>query len=271
HAVIGAWLAGAFLVISVSAYYLLKKRHGAFAKASLKVALTVASVAVVLQAISGDSSAEGVAVNQPYKLAALEGVYETQKGAPLLLGGFPNSDEKRVVGAIGVPKLLSFLAFRDFNAEVKGLDQIPRKDWPNVPVVFQTYRLMLAMWGAMVLVCVLGWFYRKQLQETTWLLWLMVVSAIFPQLANQAGWVSAEMGRYPWIVQNLLRISEGLSKAVVAHQVLTSIIMFGLVYFFLLLLFIFLLNDKIQKGPTNEDLAPEYHHMFEYIEEAMHD
>ena len=269
HAVIGAWLAGAFLVISVGAYYLLKGRHLAFAKSSLKIGLTVASVAVILQVFSGDRSGKIVAKHQPNKLAALEAVYKTEKGAPYLLWGIPDNETQTVRYGVAIPKLLSYLAFEDFEAEVKGLDRVTRKDWPNVPVVFQTYRLMVAMWFLMLLTCAFGlyYLYRGTLYEKRWLLRAMVFSAIYPQLANQAGWVSAEMGRYPWIVYNLLRISDGLSKSVTANQVFGSIVMFGLVYTFLFILFVYLLNEKIQHGPTEEDVVTPYHNLKQITQE----
>lgn len=273
HVIIGAWLAGAFLVISVAAYYMLKKRHVEFARSSLKIGLIVAAVSIILQGISGDSSAKGVAVNQPAKLAALEGVYQTQKGAPLTIFGVVNAEKERIDYQIAIPKLLSFMSFGSFDAEVKGLDQIPKKDRPNVAVVFQTYHMMVAMWTLMFIVTALAIFQwlRGTLFTHKWVLRALVLSVVFPQIANQVGWVSAEMGRYPWIVQGLLRISEGLSKTVTANQVLGSIILFGIVYLLLFILFIYLLTDKFKKGPVDTDHATPYHHQHTAIEEITHD
>lgn len=171
---------------------------------------------------------------------------------------------------VSIPYLLSYLSFSDINATVKGLDQIPEKDWPSTPTVFQTYRLMIMMWGLMTLVTILGLFYfwRDTLIEKRWLLKLMVLSVFFPQIANQAGWVSTEMGRYPWIVQDLLRISDGLSKAVHADLILGSIIMFGVVYIFLFILFIFLLNEKIKQGPNDGEELEPYHQLSHVVQEA---
>ena len=273
HAVIGSWLAGAFLVVSVSAFYLLKKKHENFAQKGLKVGLAVAFAATLLQAVSGDSSARGVAVNQPVKLAAFEGVYQTQDGASLTLFGIPNAKEKRLDYAIGIPKLLSFLSFRDFNARIQGLDSVPVSDQPNVSAVFTTYRMMLSMWTMMFFVttlAVIQWF-RGRLLTSKWTLRFCVLSVIFPQIANQAGWVSAEMGRYPWIVQGLLRVSEGLSRSVTANQVLGSLIMFGCIYFILFILFLYLLNEKIQHGPADTDRESPYHVLQDYVEEITHE
>lgn len=271
HSVIGAWLAGAFLVISVSAYYILKGRHLDFAKRSMKVGLIVSGIACILQLVSGDHSAKGVAVNQPMKLAAFEGLYHTRQEAPLILFGLPNKKEQRVDYSVSIPKLLSFITFGSATAEVKGLDKVPVKDHPNVSAVFQTYRLMIVMWVLMTFstfAAAIYW-YRGKLFKTKWLLRLLVASVFFPQIANQAGWVSAEMGRYPWIVQDLLRISDGLSKAVTANQVLGSLIMFSILYFMLFLLFIYLLNEKFKHGPDEPEVgegAP-YRQLGAYIEE----
>lgn len=263
HTLIGCWLAGAFLIISVAAYYLVKKRHMEFAKSSLKVGLGIASVSVVLALVTGHLSNLIVEKHQPAKLAAFEGIYRTQRGAPLALFGLPNSKEERIDYEISIPKMLSFLLYEDFDAEVKGLDQFPKKDWPNVAIVFPSYHLMIAMWSIMSGLCAWGLFcwYRGTLFSHPILLWAFVFSVFAPQIGNQAGWVAAETGRYPWIVYGLLRISEGLSKSVTANQVLGSIIMFGVVYFFLFILFIYLLNEKIKHGPYEEDLDAPYHHL----------
>jgi len=273
HVTLGAWLAGAFLMISVASYYLLKKEHVDFAKISLKVSLWVASITLCLQLISGDSSARGVAKNQPAKLAAIEGIYETQKGASLSFFGIPNSKTKRIDYELSIPKVLSYLIGYDFNIEVQGLDQIPEKDWPNVSVVFQTYHLMIVMWALMVVASCLAIFnwWRGTLFEKKWVLRYLVLSVLFPQIANQAGWVTAEMGRYPWIVQDLLRISDGLSKSVTAQQVLGSIILFTIVYSMLFVLFIYLLHQKFKQGPVDVEHLTPYHQQLVAIEEATHE
>ncbi|MGZ3633986.1 MAG: cytochrome ubiquinol oxidase subunit I, partial [Parachlamydiaceae bacterium] len=230
--------------------------------------LSVATAALILQAISGDSSARGVAVNQPAKFAALEGVFKTEKAVGLSLFAIPNMEEQRLDYHVSVPSLLSWLTFGDSEAEIQGLDQVHKNDWPNVRAVFQTYHLMIVMWVMMVISTMIAWYLwaKRRLFETRWALRLLVVTVFFPQIANQAGWVAAEMGRYPWIVQGLLRISEGLSKSVSANQILGSIIMFGFVYFFLFLLFIYLLNEKIVHGPGDlEDST--YHRLHDYMEE----
>ncbi len=275
HVILGCWLAGAFLVISISAYYLLRKRFFDFARRSMKIGLGVALISGVLQLFMGDKSAKIVAEHQPSKLAALEALYETQTGVPLTLFGWVNSQEEKIDYAIQVPKLLSFLSFGDFNAEIKGLDQVPKEDRPPVSALFQVYRVMIVMWGLMMFISIGGLYlwYKKRLIQTPWFLRLMVLSVLFPQIANQTGWYCAESGRYPWIVYGLLRISDGLSKAVTANQVLGSIIMFSIVYLILFILFAYLLNEKIQHGPEEEgqDASTPYHGLHHLIERGAHD
>lgn len=271
HVIIAAWLAGAFLVISVSAYYILKGKHLDFARQSLKISLSVALVSVILQGFSGDSSARVVAIHQPAKLAAIEGIYKTQRGAPLSIFGIPNTEKEQLDYAIGIPKLLSYLSFHDLDAEIIGLDQFPKKDWPNVGVVFHTYHVMIAMWILMLIftvAAVVQW-KRQTLFSNKWMLRGLVASVIFPQIGNQVGWMTAEMGRYPWIVYGHLRISEGLSKSVTAGQVLGSIIMFGIVYAMLFVLFIYLLNEKIKHGPKEiKPTTTPYRQQYIAIKEA---
>lgn len=251
HVIIGCWIAGAFLVISVSAFYLLKKRHRAFSLGSMKIGLMIGTIALLFQGISGDSTGRGVAVNQPVKLAAFEGLFQTQNDAPMSIIGYVDSENETVKG-LAIPGLLSFLVARDFSATVTGLDQFPKEDWPNVSVVYQTYHLMIFMWGLMLIAAIVGlWQWKKKLWESKWALYLLIVSVLFPQIANQAGWFSAEMGRQPWIVYGVLRTSEGLSFNVSADQVLASIIMFAVIYVVLFALFVFLLNHKIQQGPSD--------------------
>lgn len=273
HTVIGCWLQGAFLVLSISAYYLLKKRFVTFAKNSIKIALSIATVALVLQLFAGDQSGKVVAKHQPLKLAALEGLFHTQKGAPLTLFGWVDEKNETIDYHVAIPKLLSFLSYSDFDAEVKGMNSFPKADWPRTTAIFQIYRLMLAAWLVMLILCIIAIYkWRKgTLEQSRGLLIALILSVAAPVIANQAGWVSAEMGRYPWIVYNLLRISDGLSKAVTANMVLTSMIMFTTVYFFLFLMFIYLLHQKIKHGPQEGGEEELYPHQQYYVKEVKHD
>lgn len=250
HVLLGCWLTGAFFVISVAAYYLLKAKHRPIADAMMKIGLFFAMTSLLLQLISGDSSARVVAKYQPAKLAALEGVYETIPSTPISILGWVDGKEKKV-HSIQIPGALSFLTYRDFKTPVPGLDQIPRDEWPNVPLTFQTYHIMIAMWSLMFLITCLGMYYwkKRRLIEKRWLLWAMVFSVLMPHIAQQAGWICAEVGRQPWIVYKLLRTSEGVSTSISSGQVFGSITMFVCIYILLFALFLFLLDRKIKQGP----------------------
>ena len=259
HTLCGAWQAGAFLVVSVSAWYLLKRRHEQFARASLRVGLIVGLIASLLQLVSGHTSAQGVATNQPAKLAAFEGLYETRSNAPLTLFGWVDEKKAEAVGP-KIPGMLSFLAHNDTSKPVAGLGEAAPdpKDRPPVNFTFQLFHLMVAIGFGMILISALGllYFWRGSLFEKRWLLWLLVLAVLGPQIANQAGWFAAEVGRQPWIVQGLLRTSEGLSAVVRANTVLSAIILFSAVYLLLFAVFVYLLNDKIRHGPDDGDLVP---------------
>jgi len=259
HTLCGAWQAGASLVVSVSAWYLLKQKHESFSRASLRIGLIVGLAAALLQLVSGHSSAQGVARNQPVKLAAFEGLYETTANAPLTLLGWVDEKNEKVIGP-KIPGLLSFLTWNNRATAVAGLHETApqSKDRPPVNVTFQLFHVMVAIGFTMILISALGflYFWHGSLFEKRWLLWLLVLSVLGPQIANQAGWFAAELGRQPWIVQGMLRTSEGLSAVVKANTVLAAIILFSAVYLLLFAVFVYLLNDKIQHGPDAADLMP---------------
>jgi len=258
HVLSGCWLAGAFLVISVSAYYLLKDRHIRFAKASIKIALVVAAIASLFQLFTGHQSAVGVGKNQPAKLAAMEAVFDDQTNAPLYLFGWVNEDKQQVNFGIAIPGMLSYLIGWDTETKVTGLNSFTENDRPPVNIVFQSYHLMVAIGFTLIGISFLGLFlwWRGILFKRKWVLWIFIFSVLLPQIANQVGWITAEVGRQPWIVYGLLRTSEGLSKAVEAGQVWFSLILFTLIYAGLFILFIYLLNEKIQHGPEDSDEIP---------------
>jgi cytochrome bd ubiquinol oxidase subunit I len=268
HVILGCWLTGIFFVLSVSAYYFLKKRHREFAETTMKIGLAMAAVVLVLQLISADSTARGVAFNQPSKLAAMEGVFQTQKNAPLTVFGWVD-EEAQVVKGLKIPGLLSYLTYRDFEMPIKGFDQIPLDERPPIGIVFQSYHLMIAMWGGMALVTVMGLYFwkKKRLAKARKLLWALVLSVVFPQIANQAGWITAEVGRQPWIVYGLLRTHEGVSPTIVSSQVVISILMFIVIYALLFCLFMFLLDRKIKQGPPDETEETLYHNPLKGVEQ----
>jgi len=257
HVLCGAWSAGAFLVVSVSAWYLLKHKHVEFARAALKLGLSVALAASLIQGVTGHLSAQGVARNQPAKLAAFEGLYNTTSNAPLMLLGWVDEKNQRTV-VLSMPYALSFLANNDFHKPVTGLNDFKPEDRPPVTASFIFFHGMVGIGFALMGISALGFLYFRQdkLHERRWLLWILVFSVLGPQLANQFGWFAAEVGRQPWIVYGLMRTPEGLSAVVKANLVLTSLILFTFIYFLLFAVFIFLLNDKIQHGPHDDDLIP---------------
>jgi cytochrome d ubiquinol oxidase subunit I len=250
----GAFLAGAFMVLSVHAYYIRKGKFVEISKIAFKIALVVATIVSFTQLISGHSSADGVAVNQPAKLAAMEGHYDISAPADLYLFGWVDNEKQEVTG-LGLPGGLSFLVHQDFEAPITGLNAFPEEDRPGqVNAVFQFYHIMVSIGMFLIAIsfyaCFLWW--RGKLFETKWLMWIFSFSVLLPQIANQAGWFAAEMGRQPWIVYGHLRTSEGFSQAVSANQILFSLILFVVVYSLLFVLFLYSLNKKIKHGPYDE-------------------
>mgnify|MGYP000262738013 FL=1 len=245
----GAFLAGIFLVLSVHAWYLLKGRHIEISKKAFKVTLIVGTIFSLLQLASGHSSAEGVAKNQPEKLAAMEGHFRTEPADLYLFGWVDKKNE--VTHGVKIPNGLTYMLHYDTETPVIGLDQYPMEDRPGqVNAVFQFYHIMVAIGMFLIALTVFASFllWRGKLYDKRWLLRIFVWAVILPQIGNQVGWFAAEMGRQPWIVYKLLRTSDALSKAVTAHQILFAIILFTIVYTILFILFIYLLKKKIVHG-----------------------
>ncbi len=251
HVLIGAFILSAFFIMSVSAYYLLKERHTEIARRSFTVALVVAAIASVAMLISGDSSARVVGQHQPAKLAAMEGLFRTTEGgAPLLIFGIPDQERQIVRFSLRIPGLLSFLVHRDVSRPVAGLDQF-KPDTPPVALTFYSFHIMVGLGIYFIALTIFAlWRHKKgNLFRERWLLWVFVYSVIGPFIANQLGWIVAEVGRQPWIVYNQLRTSEAVSQNLGRSQVLASMIMFCVIYALLFVVWIYLLNQKIQKGP----------------------
>ncbi len=244
HTVAGAWITGAFFVMGVSAWYLLKGRHLEVARRSLKIALLTAVAATILSLLLGDWHTRQVARTQPAKFAAMEALFETQEGAPLLLLGYPLPE-------LGIQKLLSFMVYYDFNAEIKGLDAFPPEDLPPVAATAISFHAMVWAGFLMILVALVGLFllWRRKLFDARWYLRVLLWMIPLPFLVNQLGWLTAEVGRQPWIVYGLLRTEEAFSPSVPAWQILVSLIMFTLIYAALFALGIYLMRRFIVKGP----------------------
>lgn len=252
HVLTGAVLTAAFFVMSISAYYILKGRDLEFAKRSFKIALVFGFAGAILALGAGHGQAIIVAKEQPAKLAAFEGHFKTTEGGtPLYIIGFPDVKEQRVRYGIGIPGFLSFLAYMDFNKPVTALDAFPPEDQPPVPIPFYSFHAMISLGMAFIgltslalLLLLLG-----RLFDQRWLMWIFVIALPGPYIANMAGWVGAEVGRQPWIVQGLLRTKDGLSESVSAGQVLGSMLMFTAIYSLFFVLYVFIIREKIRKGP----------------------
>ena len=245
----GAFLAGIFLVLSVHAWYLLKGRHVEISKKAFKVTLIIGTFVCLLQLVSGHSSADGVAKNQPEKLAAMEGHFQTGPADLYLFGWVDKQNE--VTHGVKIPNGLSYMIHYDTAAPVTGLDQYPVEDRPGqVNAVFQFYHIMVAIGMFLIALTLYASFllWRGKLYDKRWLLHIFVWSVLLPQIGNQVGWFAAEMGRQPWIVYKLLRTSEAFSKSVSANQILFAIILFTVIYIILFALFIYLMNKKIVHG-----------------------
>ncbi|BDC98171.1 cytochrome ubiquinol oxidase subunit I [Persicobacter psychrovividus] len=269
HVVFGAFLQGAFLVLSVSAYFIIKKQHLDFAKKSFKVALIVATVVSVGQLAIGHKHAEVVAETQPAKLAAFEGLYQTTKEAPLYIMGWTDTETQKTTG-IAIPGMLSFLTHGDTQAEVKGLNEFPKSEWPKAGAVFQTYHIMVGIGMLLIGLTLLSCFllYRGKLFSNKWLMKGYVAAVILPIIANQFGWFSAEMGRQPWVVYGLLKTKDAVSKSVTSPEVITSLIMFFIVYALLFFVWLYVLDREIKHGPGHDDNGVEagYSHKGKKIE-----
>ena len=254
HTVVAAWATGAFFVLSIAAYYLLKRRHETFARTSMRLGLALAAVASLASIATGDLSARLVARHQPEKFAAMEGVMEASAPAGMHIAGWVDGANQRVVGA-EIPGLLSRMMAGDSTAAIPGIKAFPPGDLPPVNATFQAFHFMVAIGTllAALVACGVALLPNGRLFRTWWLLWVFVGAVIGPQVANQLGWATAEIGRQPWIVYKVMRTLDGLSPVVSSPQIIFSLVLFTLVYALLFVLFLFLLNEKIQHGPLAED------------------
>jgi cytochrome d ubiquinol oxidase subunit I len=268
HVILSTWMSGAFLMLSVAAYYMLKKRHKEFARLSFKMGLWIATIATGLQLIAADSLGKVVGKYNPVKLAAFEGVWDTQEYTPAFAMGWVDVKNEKTYG-IGIPGLLSFLVHTDFKEPVPGLKQFPKNEWPGqIQAVFQLYHLMIMLWGVMAMTCMLAWWaWRRGLvkhpEKHPWILRLLVISVAFPQIASISGWYSACMGRQPWVVHGLLRTKDAFSQTVSLMENALSLAMFVIVYTGFFVLFLMLLDKKIKQGPSlEEEDQPEFRNRY---------
>jgi cytochrome d ubiquinol oxidase subunit I len=253
HVYVSAWLVGSSLVLSASAWYLLKKKHEELAKAAIKVALPVFTVLSIVQVfITGSWIAVVITYHQPTKLAAMEGEWPASEScAPFVLFGWVNQSNQTTAGP-AIPCLLSYLAYFNIHAPVTGLEKYPASLWPPLQITFQAYHLMVDLGMSFIFIGVLStafFFWGRRLFRTAWVLWLLVISVFLTEMATIAGWWTAEFGRQPWIVFNLMKTSQAVSPTLTPQQVVFSVLTFVVMYAMLLVLFIYLLNKDIQRGP----------------------
>lgn len=251
HIVIASWITGSLFVAGISAFYLLKRRDVEYAKVYLKIAIVIFISTSVIQVFSGHSHSVQVAKTQPEKMAAYEALWETKEGAPLALFGLPDGGKKKTYFYVGIPKLLSLLIYGDFNARVVGLAEFPKDEQPPVFLPFVSYHIMILIGMLFVSMAIAGLYllYKDKIWNSKWYLTVLLFSIPLPHIANQFGWIGAEVGRQPWAVYKVLKTADAASIVVPAGQILFSLIVFGLIYLFIFLIFIHILVRFIKKGP----------------------
>jgi cytochrome d ubiquinol oxidase subunit I len=254
HTMSAAVITGAFVVAAVSAYWALMGQHAEHARTALRVSVIIGLLACVTQLFpTGDQHGKLVAEHQPVALAAMEGKFESESHADLAIIGQPNVEERRLENPIVVPYVLSFLAYGSFGAVVKGLDDFPRDEWPdNIELLYFSYHVMVGLgtllFAIMAGAAVLLW--KNRLERTRAALWALMLAFPFPYIATTAGWMTAELGRQPWLVYGLMRTAHGTSHRVSAGSVAFSTLGFMGLYVVLGLLFVFLVLRAIARGPV---------------------
>lgn len=253
HNMGGAVVTAAFVMTSIGAYYLLAKKSEEYGKVFVKVGIIAGIIFSVSQIFpSGDGQGKNLAHYQPSTLAAMEGLFETKQGAPIVIIGQPDMDKLKIDNPIEVPKMLSFLTYQRWEAEVKGLDAYPRELWPdNIPLLYYSYHIMVGLGTIFIAIMVIGAFllWRKKIYSARWFLWILLLAFPFPYIANTAGWMTAELGRQPWLVYGLLMTYKGTSEVVTAGNGLFTLMGFAGLYLVLAVLFIILVIKEINHGP----------------------
>jgi len=250
HMTLAAYAATGFAVAGIHALFLLKDPGNAFHRRALQIALIVGAPAAVLQPLSGDLSARHIAVHQPVKLAAAEAVFRTQAGAPLTVGGWPDVAARETRFAVEIPYGLSFLAFHDPHAVVKGLDAVPPEEWPNIPAVHLSFQLMVALGTYLALVSLwVGWlaWRRRDLAHNRWLLGAIALATPMGFIAVEAGWMVTELGRQPWVIYGILRTTDAVTPM---PGLVVPFVTFTLMYCLLGVIVVWLLYRQILRSPT---------------------
>ncbi len=256
HNMAGSVVTASFVMAALGAFYLLDRRHPEFSRISLRTGVVSGLLfSVGLLFPTGDWQGRMVARHQPATLAAMESLFRNEAGAPLYILGQPNVEEQKVDNPVTIPRMLSFLTYRRWQAEVKGLESFARDSWPdNIPLLYFSYRIMVGLGtmfiAALIVAAFLLW--RRRLYESRWMLWCLMLAVPFPYIANTAGWMTAELGRQPWLVYGLMRTSQGFSPGVSGGNVLFTLLGFLGVYGLLSILFLFLVLREIEHGPEAE-------------------
>jgi cytochrome d ubiquinol oxidase subunit I len=259
HNMSGAVITGAFVMASVGAFYLLWGNFQEYGRVFVRVGVLAGLIATVLQLFpTGDSQGRLIALKQPVTLAAMEALFDTQPGAPLVLIGQPDVAQHRIDNPLLLPNMLSFLTYRRWKAQVQGLNDFPPDLWPdNIPLLYFSYHIMVGLGtlflAVMVVAALLLW--RGALFNARWMLWILLLSLPFPYIANTAGWITAEIGRQPWLVYGLMRTADGYSKMVSAGNGLFTLLGFMGMYTVLAILFLFLVRREIEVGPAAQTAA----------------
>lgn len=259
HNMGGAVVTGSFAIASMGAYYILSKRQEVFGRMFVKAGVIAGCAASIWMLFpSGDLQGRMVAEHQPVTLAAMEGLFDTTAGAPLVLIGQPDMEKKRLDNAIHIPNALSLITYQRWDAQVKGLNEFPEDQHPdNIPLLYYSFHIMVGLGTIFIGVMVLSviWLWRGKLYETNWLLWILMLLFPFPFIANTVGWMVAELGRQPWLVYGLLRTKDGASPLVSSGNVLFTLLGFLGMYTVLSLLYIFLMLRRIEHGADELDAA----------------
>lgn len=253
HNMIAAVVTGSFVMSGIGAYYLLTKSHEEYGKVFVRLGVISGLIATILLMFpTGDAQGRNIARYQPGTLAAMEGVFETEQSASIHFLGQPDTEKMRLDNPLSVPGVLSFLTYRRWIAEVKGLRDIPRDQWPdNVPLLFFSFHIMVGLGTILIaLMLIAAWLLRGgRIYRARAMLWMLMLALPFPYIATTAGWMTAELGRQPWLIYGLMRTSEGTSPTVSAGNGLFTLLGFMGLYSVLSVLFLFLVTREIAHGP----------------------
>ncbi|HBL53276.1 MAG TPA: cytochrome ubiquinol oxidase subunit I [Syntrophaceae bacterium] len=251
HTVLATWITGAVLVCGIAGYYVRKGLHGETARTMLKIGIILFAITPILQLGAAHGHAIQVINYQPMKAAAMEGHFETARGADIYVFGYVDEANEKTYG-LYIPKGLSFLYNFDFNSEIKGLREVAKKDWPPVNLVFQSYHIMVTLGGIFIGLGLVGGLllWTGKLYAAKWYLWLLPFLIPLAHLAHETGWITAEVGRQPWIIQNLMKTAHASSVVVSAGEIAFSLIMFFLIYLLLSVMFVFLFVKIVKQGPA---------------------